>query len=70
MLVTDVGDQMCWLQVWDVGDKSGHPHQVLVTNIKYQSPTSSNKMIAQIEHQHIIANIELLYKFEVHFELG
>ena len=21
MLVTDVGDQMCWWQVWDVGDR-------------------------------------------------
>ena len=40
MLVTDVGDQMCWWQDLDVGDKSHHQHRELGTNIKYQSRTS------------------------------
>ena len=29
MLVTDVGDQMCWWQVWDVGDR----FRMLVTDL-------------------------------------
>ena len=40
MLVTDVGDQMTWSQVLDVGDKSRHQHQQLGTNIKNRSQTS------------------------------
>ena len=40
MLVTDVGDQMCWWQVWDVGDQSRHQHQEFGINVKNQSPTS------------------------------
>ena len=40
MLVTDVGDQMCRWQDFDVGDKSRHLHPELGTNIKYQSPHS------------------------------
>ena len=40
MLVTDVGDEMCWLQDLDVGDKSRYQHRELGTNIKYQSPAS------------------------------
>ena len=35
MLVTDVGDQMCWWQDLDVGDKSRHQHQISVTNITF-----------------------------------
>ena len=27
MLVTDVGDQICWCRVWDAGDKSRHQYQ-------------------------------------------
>ena len=45
MLVTDVGDQMCWWQVWDVGDMSSHQHQKFGTNIKYQSPTSHSDVL-------------------------
>ena len=37
MLVTDVGDQMCWLQIWDVG----HVVSSHVTNIKKSSPSSN-----------------------------
>ena len=45
MLVTDVGDQMCWWQNLDVGDKSHHQHRELGTNIKYQSPTSHSGVL-------------------------
>ena len=31
MLVTDVGDQMCWWQDFDVGDKLRHQHRDLGT---------------------------------------
>ena len=34
MLVTDVGDQMCWWQDLDVGDKSRHQHRELGTKGK------------------------------------
>jgi len=44
MLVTDVGDEMCWLQLWDDGDcfnalKSPfcHHHEVISVTL---SPTS------------------------------
>ena len=29
MVVTDVDGQMCWWQIWDVGDKSRHQHKVI-----------------------------------------
>ena len=35
MLVTDVGDQMCWLQDLDVGDKSRQQHRELGPNITF-----------------------------------
>ena len=35
----DVGDQMSWWQVLDVGDKSRHQHQEFGTNIKNRPPT-------------------------------
>ena len=41
MLVTGVGDQMCWRQVSDVDDKSCRQHQGLGTNIVY-SKISTN----------------------------
>ena len=62
MLVTNVGDQMCWRQLWDVGDSFdrlchqhplsfkttiGHQHSKDVTNIKIPSPTLKNC------HQHL-----------------
>ena len=40
MLVTDVGDQMCWRHDLNVADKLRCKHRELGTNIKYQSPTS------------------------------
>ena len=57
MLVTDVGDQMCWWQVWDVSDRFGmlmtnfihcenRQHNDSVTNIWNRSPTNRC-------HQHI-----------------
>ena len=57
MLMTDVGDEMCWWQLWDVGDGFGHfchqhplsfsinvrhQHSKDVTNIKILSLTSTN----------------------------
>ena len=41
MLVTGVGDQMCWRQVSDVDDKSCRQHRGLGTNIVY-SKISTN----------------------------
>ena len=56
MLVTDVGEEMCWRQLWDVGDdfgrfyhqhplsfniSVGHQHPKVVTNIENRSPTST-----------------------------
>ena len=31
MLVTDIGDQMCWWQVWDIGDR----FRMLMINLIY-----------------------------------
>ena len=57
MLVTDVGDEMCWRQLWDVDDgfrrfrhqhplsfkiSVGHQHPKDVTNIEILSLTSKN----------------------------
>ena len=52
ILVTDVGDEMCWRQLFYVDDGFGHSvknihylHFTLVsaTNIEIQSPTSTNR---------------------------
>ena len=40
MLVTDVEDQICWWQVWDVVDF----HVYKVTNIKYLSTSLSGRV--------------------------
>ena len=68
MLVTDVGDEMCSRQLWDVGDRFrrfrhqhrlslnnsvGHQHPKDVTNIEILSPTTKNR------HQYKITNIHL-----------
>ena len=62
MLVTDVGDQICWWQVSDVGDRSWmlmtdliheENHQHKVANIMILSPTS------EIIHHHKVTNITL-----------
>ena len=68
MLATDVGDQICWRQLWDVGDgfggfrhqhplsfsiSVGHQHPKDVTNIEILSPTPENS------HQHKVTNIHL-----------
>ena len=57
MSVTDVGDEMCWRQLWDVGDgfgrfrsrnilslniSVGYQHPKDVTNIEILSPTPEN----------------------------
>ena len=49
MLVTDVRDEMCWRQLWDVG----HLHLKDVTNIEILSLTSKNC------HQSEVTNIHL-----------
>ena len=46
MLVTDIGDQMCWWQVWDIAN-------LLVTDIIILSPTS------QISYHHKVTNITM-----------
>ena len=69
MLVTDVGDQMCWWQVWDVGDR----FRMLVTDSGCWWPiwyieiiTNITKKVAnimilpptsQISHHHKVTNI-------------
>ena len=54
MLVTDVGDQMCWWQVWD----NGYIEKITnitkkVANIMILSPTS------EISHHHKVTNITM-----------
>ena len=47
LLMTDVGDQICWCRVWDASDKSLHQHQELGTSIfglQHPSPL--------VTHQH------------------
>ena len=68
MLVTDVGNEMCWWQLWDVGDafdrfrhqhplsfniSVGHEHPKIVTNIEILSLASKNC------HQDKVTNIDL-----------
>ena len=64
MLVTDVGDQMCWWQVWDVDDRfrmlvndlihwENHQHNEKVADIMILTPTS------QISHHHRVTNITM-----------
>ena len=66
MLVTDVGDKMCWRQLWDVGDGFGRfftnilylltlvsGQQKDVTNFEILSLTSKNN------HQDKVTNIHL-----------
>ena len=79
MLVTDVGEEICWWQLWDVGDNFGHfgrqhplsfyisvghQHPKDVINIEILSPTSLNS------HQHHdVANITVTgYIFPWRFE--
>ena len=68
MLVTGLGDEMCWRKLWDVGDGFGrfrhqyplsfniivgHQHSKDVTNIEILLSTRKNC------HQHKVANIDL-----------
>ena len=49
MLLTEIGDQMCWWQVKDVGDKSHYHYPEFDTNIKSQSPTSHSGVLKMLE---------------------
>ena len=51
-LVTDVGDQMCWGQVWDVGDKSRHQYKKLSIDIK--APIVKKSYPKHIGQQHFM----------------
>ena len=64
MLVTDVGDQMFWWQVWDVDDRfrmlvtdlihwENHQHNGKINNIMILPPTS------QIGHHHKVTSIKM-----------
>ena len=64
MLVTDVGDQMCWCQVWYVDDRfrmsvidlinsENHQHNKKVANITILPSTS------QISHHYKVTNITM-----------
>ena len=44
MLVTDVGDRMCWWQVWDVGDR----FRMLVNDLIHWENHQHNKKVAKI----------------------
>ena len=63
MLVTDVGDEMCWRQLWDVGDSFGrfchqhplffnisvwHQHPKIVSKIKSPTSTRDNIYVASL----------------------
>ena len=58
MLVTDVGDEISWWQLFDVGDKACHEDIDVGTNILNQSPTSTGEIKMQISHQHNVSNID------------
>ena len=53
MLATDVGDEICWRQLWDVGDGFGHQHP-LSLNISVDSGASNQKMSPDLNS---VANI-------------
>ena len=59
MVVTVVGDQMCWWQVWDVGDR----FRMLVTDLNNITKKVTNIMIllptSQISHHHEVTNITM-----------
>ena len=53
MLVTDVGDQMCWWQVWDVGDKlrqlpTSHSCVLWCHSTSYYDVTNMQKNITNL----------------------
>ena len=60
MLVTDVGDQMCWWQFWDVGDRFG----MLVIDLIHRKNHQHNEKRrqhndSQISHHHKVTNITM-----------
>ena len=64
MLVTDVGDQMCWWQVWDVGDR----FRMFVIDLIHNEKTNITKKVANImilpptsenSHHHKVINITM-----------
>ena len=72
MLVTDVGDEMCWWQLWGVSDGFGHfGRQHLLTlapgsNIKKMSLKSvsvTNKQKSHQLHQHLC---HWLFRYQQH----
>ena len=50
MLVTDVGDEMCWRRLWDAGDGFGR--------FRHQHPLS-RALTSKRCHQHKVTNINL-----------
>ena len=76
MLVTDVGDKICWRHFWDVGNGFGwfcrqhplsfsisvHQHPKDVTNIEILSLTPENC------HQHLLCSRNLLPRLWGHFD--
>ena len=62
MLVTDVGDEMCWCQLYDVVDgfgHFGHRNSKDITKIEILSPTSKN--YRQLEVTSITTTIVIDY---------
>ena len=51
MLVTDVGDEICWRQLWDVGDAFGR--------FRHQHPLSFNVSLGHQQPKNV-TNIEIL----------
>ena len=60
MLVTDVGDQMCWGQFKDVGNGFGHRDINSAANILKLSPTASHQ-------HHSVINMTVVIFMSSHF---
>ena len=44
MFLTDVGDEMCWLQLWDVGDRKQYDFVTNILNLS-QSKSHQNNIV-------------------------
>ena len=42
MFLADVGDEMCWLQLWDVGDRQQYDFVTNILNLSQSKSRQSN----------------------------
>ena len=65
MLVTDVGDEMCWWQLWDIGDgfdRFCHQHPLSFNiSVGHQHPKIFNKIKSPVCHQHLCSPYFILF---------